>query len=207
MVNYWALIASHHRSRSYSHKIVMAKGNVRNFTVVHQDATIYTNGITLTSAANHVKLYSPFKRALPNGIYKYVFDIFLTSSQLVKVYLYGQCGERGFTATTKYAHWDGTARGATNQTSAAGGYFSRMHGNSLHLTGSFRNSNQKITNYGKGLALNSTGAYNDFTLQKITATSTILGNNMTWAFVNEKTDGSLNFATDSYFYIEKVQTI
>ena len=30
---------------------------------------------------------------------------------------------------------------------------------------------------------------------------------MTWVFVNEKTDGSLNFTTDSYFYIEKVQTI
>ena len=191
----------------FPHRIVMAKGNVRNFTVVHQDATIYTNGITLTSAANHVKLYIPFKRALPNGIYKYVFDIFLTSSELVKVYLYGQCGERGFTATTKYEHWDGTARGATNQTSAAGGYFSRIHGNYLHLTGSFRNSNQKITNYGKGLALNDVGQYNDFVLQKITANSTILGNNMTWAFVNEDTNGSLNFTTDSYFYIEKVQTI
>ena len=125
----------------------------------------------------------------------------------MKVYLYGQCGERGFTATTKYEHWAGSARGATDQTSAAGGYFSRIHGNYLHLTGRFRNTNQKITNYGKGLALNDAGTYNEFVLQKLTANSTILGNNMTWAFVNEKTDGSLNFTTDSYFYIEKVQTI
>ena len=161
----------------------------------------------MTSAANHVKLYIPFKRALPNGIYKYVFDIFLTSSEVVKVYLYGQCGERGFRATTRYEHWSGSAHGATDQVSAAGGYFSRIHGNYLHLTGSFRNTNQKVTNYGKGLALNNTGAYNDFVLQKISANSTILGNNMTWAFVNEDTNGSLNFTTDSYFYIEKVQTI
>ena len=135
----------------FPHRIVMAKGNVGNFTVVHQDATIYTNGITLTSAANHVKLYIPFKRALPNGIYKYVFDIFLTSSEVVKIYLYGQCGERGFRATTRYEHWSGSAHGATDQASAAGGYFSRIHGNYLHLTGSFRNTNQKVTNYGKGL--------------------------------------------------------
>ena len=189
------------------HRLVMAKGNAGNFTVVHQDDTIYTKGITLTSAANYVKLYIPFKRALPNGIYKYVFDIFLTSSQLVKVYLYGQCGERGFTATTKYEHWSGSAHGATDQTSAAGGYFSRIHGNYLHLTGSFRNTNQKITNYGKAFALNDAGQYNEYFIQKLTANSTILGNNMTWAFVNEKTDGSLNLTTDSYFYIEKIQTI
>ena len=191
----------------FPHRIVMAKGNVGNFTVVHQDATIYTNGITLTSAANYVKLYIPFKRALPNGIYKYVFDIFLTSSESVKIYLYGQCGERGFRATSRYEHWDGNAHGATNQASDTGGYFSRIHGSYLHLTGSFRNTNQKVTNYGKGLALNSTGAYNDFVLQKISATSTVLGNNMTWTFVNEDTNGSLSFTTDSYFYIEKVQTI
>ena len=30
---------------------------------------------------------------------------------------------------------------------------------------------------------------------------------MTWAFVNEKTDGSLNLATDTYFYIEKVKHV
>ena len=191
----------------FPHRLVMAKGNVGNFTVVHQDATIYTKGITLTSAANYVKLYVPFKRALPNGIYKYVFDIFLTSSEVVKVYLYGQCGERGFTATTRYEHWSGSARGSTDQTSAVGGYFSLLHGNYLHLTGSFRNTNQKITNYGKAFALNEGGTYNEFVLQKLTANSTILGNNMTWVFVNEKTDGSLNLTTDSYFYIEKVQTI
>ena len=28
-----------------------------------------------------------------------------------------------------------------------------------------------------------------------------------WAFVSEDTNGSLSFTTDSYFYIEKVQTI
>ena len=44
-------------------------------------------------------------------------------------------------------------------------------------------------------------------LSSPSTTSTVLGNNMTWAFVNEDTNGSLNFTTDSYFYIEKVQTI
>ena len=54
----------------FPHRLVMAKGNAGNFTVVHQDDTISTKGITLTSAANYVKLYIPFKKALPNGIYK-----------------------------------------------------------------------------------------------------------------------------------------
>ena len=93
----------------------------------------------------------------------------------------------------------------------AGEYFSRIHGNYLHFTRSFRNYNQKIINYGKALAINETGTYNEFVLQKLTANSgnaVVLGNNMTWVFDNETSAGNgLNFTTESYFYIEKVQNI
>ena len=80
----------------FPHRLVMAKGNVANFTVIHKDQTIYdTNGVSLTSYTNGVELDISFKSDLPNGIYKNIFDIFLTSSQSVKVYLWGECGGSG----------------------------------------------------------------------------------------------------------------
>ena len=163
------------------------------------------------SLTSGFKLVVSFKKALPNGVYKYVFDVFLPSFKVLKVYLYGQCGAYGYTATTKYEHWADKAVGITAQTNASGGYFSRLHGNYLHFTGSFRNYNTKITNYGKAFAINEGGQYNEFVLQKLTATSgnaVILGNNMTWVFDDESGTGtSLNPTTESYFYIEKIQNI
>ena len=108
----------------FPHRLLMAKGNVGNFTVIHKDQTVFdTNGVSLTSYASGVELEVSFKTALPNGIYKYIFDIFLTSSQSVKVFLYGECGGTGYKATTTYEHWDGTARGTSSQNNVVDGIF------------------------------------------------------------------------------------
>ena len=195
----------------FPHRLLMAKGNVGNFTIIHKDQTVFdTNGVSLTSYASGVELEVSFKTALPNGIYKYIFDIFLTSSQSVKVFLYGECGGTGYKATTTYEHWSGTAHGTEKKNNVADGYFHRMHGTHLHFSRSFRNYGKKIINYGRASAMNETGAYNEFVLQNLTANSDepmVLGTDMTWEFENKTVGRGISLTTDSYFYIEKVQTI
>ena len=88
----------------FPHRLLMASGNVSNFTVIHKDQTVQdTNGVSLTSYASGVELNISFKTPLPDGIYRYIFDIFLsTASQNIKVFLYGECGGTGYKATTTY---------------------------------------------------------------------------------------------------------
>ena len=122
-------------------------------------------------------------------MYKYVFDIFLsTAAQSMKVFLHGDCGGSEYKATTTYEHWNGTAHGTTKQNNVGNGYFHRMYGKHIHTTGSFRNYGKKLVNYGKAYAMNESGAYNEFVLQNITANSdepVVLGYDMTWLFENE----------------------
>ena len=99
-----------------------------------------TNGVSLTSYASGVELNISFKNSLPNGIYKYIFDIFLaTAAQSIKVFLYSECEGTGYKATTTYEHWSNTAHGTTKQNNVADGNFHTMHGTHLHITGSSRN--------------------------------------------------------------------
>ena len=128
----------------FPHRLIMAKGNVANFTLLHQDQTIRTNGISLTSYAKGVELDITFKSDLPNGIYKYIIDLFLTSSENMQIYFYGECGGTGFKAKTTYEHWSGTTHGTGKQNNVANGYFLRMHGSHIHLSGSFRNYGKKL---------------------------------------------------------------
>ena len=82
--------------RLFPHRLLMASGNVSNFTVHHKDQTVQdTNGVSLTSDVSSVKLTISFKSNLPNGIYKYVFDLFFPTSTDSKVFLYGECGGEG----------------------------------------------------------------------------------------------------------------
>ena len=205
----------------FPHRLLMAKGNVANFTLL-QDQTVRTNVISLTSytkSVTHshqqgdvkgVTLDISFKSDLPNGIYKYILDLFLTSSENMQIFFYGECGATGFKAKTTYEHWDGTAHGTGKQNNVANGYFLRMHGSHIHLSGSFRNYGKKIINYGKAYGMNEAGAYNEFVLQNLSANQNkrvFLGSVMKWLFENEAVGKGLTLTTESYFYIEKVQTI
>ena len=43
-----------------------------------------------------------FASDLPNGIYKYVFDLYFSATKSIKVFLYGECGGVGDTRQTRY---------------------------------------------------------------------------------------------------------
>ena len=58
--------------------------------------------------------------------------------------------------------------------------------------------------------MNEKGAYNEFVLQNLTANQdkrVFLGSVMKWLFENETAGKDITLTTESYFYIEKVQTI
>ena len=76
-----------------------------------------------------------------------------------------------------------------------------MDGKHLHVTGSFRNYGKKLVNYGKAYAMNESGAYNEFVLHNVTANSELKETE------NETAGSGVTLDADSYFYIEKVQTI
>ena len=100
----------------FPHRLLMASGNVSNFTVHHKDQTVQdTNGVSLTSDVSSVELTISFKSNLPNGIYKYVFDLFFPTVMDFNVFLYGECGGTGYKATTYYQHWDGNVAGTDKQ--------------------------------------------------------------------------------------------
>ena len=194
----------------FPHRLLVAKGNVANFTILHQDQTVRTSGISLTSYAKGVELDITFKSDLANGIYRYALDLFLTSSETMQIFCYGECGGTGFKATTTYEHWSNKAHSAIKQNNVANGYFLRMHGSHIHLSGTFRNYGKKIINYGKAFGMNEVGSYNEFVLQNLSANQNkraFLGSKMKWLFENEAAGKDITLTAESYFYIEKVQTI
>ena len=196
----------------FPHRLLMAQGNVGNFTVMHRDSTVQDgrNGVTLTSYAQGVYLDILFKTQLPNGIYRYVFDLYFTSSTNFKIYLWGACGKSGFQASTYHEHWSGTAKGTETQTNASGGFFQAMFGSHVHINGEFRYFGDSLVNYGKSRAMNQSGAYNDFLLQKLIKNSdqtVLLGKEMRWRIENVRVATPVTLDSKSYFYIEKVQNI
>ena len=84
-------------------ELLVIKGKPISNTVVYKDPSV--NGDpTFTSDSSSVELTISFTNDLPNGIYKYEFDLILTSSETIKVFLYGECGGTGCKATSWYQH-------------------------------------------------------------------------------------------------------
>ena len=190
----------------------MAKGSVGNLTVLHKDSTVKEtrNGVTLTSYLRGIWLEISYKAKLPIGIYRYVFDLYFTTSTNFKLYLSGECGQSGFNATTYHEHWSGTAKGTDSQTNASGGFFQAMFGSHVHINGQFRYFGDSLVNYGKSYAMNQSGAYNEFLLQKLikhSGQSVLLGNYMKWNIENVDVNAGITLDPKSYFYLEKVQNI
>ena len=197
----------------FPHRLLMAKGNVGNLVVIHRDPSIKDdqNAVALTPYARGVWLDVLFKVALPEGIYKYAFDLYFTTNTNFKVYLSGECGESGYQATTYYEHWSsGSAKGTDTQNNAVGGFFHAMFGSHVHVNGQFRNFGTSLVNYGISYGMNQSGAHNEFLLQKLVKNSdqtTLLGKEMRWRIENIAVGTPVTLDNKSYFYIEKVQNI
>ena len=192
-------------------ELVIIKGNPTSKSILKKHTPVNGNP-SLTKDGDSVTLDITFGRDLPDGIYKYIFDLYFNASRDIKIFLYGECGGTGYNATTRYSYWDGNydVGGSVLQNNVNGGYFHRVFGQRITVTGEFRNRLKNIKAIGVSYANNgSDGRYNKFTRQDLTAVSSepkLLGLHMTWVFENE-TNAALGMTTDSYFYVERINTI
>ena len=189
-------------------ELLIMKGNPASNSVLKKHTSV--NNPTLTASNNHYATLSMnFAQTLPNGIYKYIFDLYFSATKSIKGYLYGDCGGVEFKSNTIYEHWNVTLQGNETETNNTGGYFQRGYGTRLTFTGEFRNYGDHIRGIGISYSVNSAGVYNKFLKQEldtIPSEPKLLGLNMTWDF-EEENNAALNMTTDSYFYLERVNTI
>ena len=189
-------------------ELLIMKGNPASSSVLKKHTSV--NNPTLTASNNHyATLTLNFSQNLPDGIYKYVFDVYFSTTKSIKVNLYGECGGSGYKSSTVYEHWNVTRQGNETETNSTGGYFHRGYGTRLTFTGEFRNFTNRIRGVGISYSVNNTRIYNKFIKQELDAIPSepkLLGLNMTWDFA-EETNAALNMTADSYFYIERLNTI
>ena len=113
---------------------------------------------------------------------------FFSTSRNIKIFLYGECGGVGYTASTWYTHWNNNYQGNESQNKLLGGYFHRGYGVGIHFSEEFRHFRDHLTNFGISRAINSAGVFNEFLVQKLEKTASelkLLGLHMTWVFENE----------------------
>ena len=190
-------------------EFLVLKGKPSSFSAIYKDPSVNSNP-SLMSDASSLDLSISFTNDLSNGIYKYMFDLIFPTATSIKVFLYGECGGMGYDATTWYDHWNGSSRGGSTQNDVNGGYFQRGYGTHIYISGEFRHFEDHLVNFGKSYAINQTGAYNEFVIQKLTKVSSepkLLGLCMSWIFENETAGSGVNLDGSSYFYVGKVQTI
>ena len=80
-------------------ELLVLKGKLSSHSVIYKDPSVNGNP-SFTSDASSVDLTISFTNDLTNGIYKYIFDVILTSSQNIKVFLYGECGDTEYNVTS-----------------------------------------------------------------------------------------------------------
>ena len=148
-------------TNSAKHELLVMKGNPTSSMIITKHHSLSGNP-TLTSDSDSVTLDILFNNYLPNGIYKYVFDVHLSSSRNIKVFLYGECGGVGYKATTWYTHWNNNYQGNEKQNNFHDRYFPRGYGNIVHFSGEFRHLGDHLTNFGISRALNSAGFLTSF---------------------------------------------
>ena len=74
-------------------ELLVLKGKPGSLSVICKDPSVNRNP-SFTSDASSVDLTISFTNDLSNGIYKYMFDLILSTTTNIKVFLYGECGGR-----------------------------------------------------------------------------------------------------------------
>ena len=188
--------------------LLVMKGNPTSKSILTKHTSV-SGTPSLTADSDSVTLDMSFARDLPNGIYKYIFDLYFSATKSIKVFLYGECGGTGYKSNTIYEHWNVTLQGNETETNDNGGYFYRGYGQRITFTGEFRNYGDYIRGLGISYSVNSAGVYNKFLKQEldtIPSEPKLFGLHMSWVF-EEENASAVNMTTDSYFYIERINTI
>ena len=188
-------------------ELLIMKGNPTSSSILKKHTSVNGNP-TLTSDSDSVTLDLSFARNLPNGIYKYLFDLHFTATKSIKIFLYGECGGTGYKSNTIYEHCNVSLQGNETETNKNGGYFHRGYGQRLTFSGEFRHFGDHLRGLGVSYSINSAGVYNKFLNQefKLNTEPKLLSLHMTWVF-EEENGASVNLTADSYFYMEGINII
>ena len=175
-------------------ELLIMKSKPTNYTIIHKDSSLNGNPSVATDS-DSVALDISFTNDLPNGIYKYIFDLYFSSTKSIKIFLYGECGGTGF----KSNKWNVTLQGNETEVNSNGGYVHRGYGQRLTFSGEFRNFGDHIRGLGISYSVNSAGVYNKFLKQEldtIPSEPKLLGLSMAWLF-EEENGASVDLTDDS----------
>ena len=110
--------------------------------------------------SDSVTLNISFTSDLPNGIYKYVFDLYFSATCISRLPFSYTANAVGLdTRHTIYEHWNVTLQGNDTQ-NANGGFFHPGYGRMLTFSGEFRHFGDHLRNLGLSYSVNSEGVYN-----------------------------------------------
>ena len=120
--------------------------------------------------------------------------------------LWGDCGESGYNAFTKYKYWSWSLTNKIAQNDAQGGYFHRATGKKVHIKGSFLNRCTHI--YGQEISISldyEGGQTYEFVMQNLESRSSenILGNSIYFVFEPDS-QKTMSFTGEMYFSFKRL---
>ena len=78
-------------TNSTKHELLVMKGKPTSSSIIYKHHSLNGNP-TLTKDSDSVTLDISFSNDLPSGIYKYIFDLYFSTTTSIKVFLYCKCG-------------------------------------------------------------------------------------------------------------------
>ena len=195
--------------------IAYVKGSPSSHTVEYKSDDILL--ITYRKVSPVTQLVFSFKNDLPDGFYVYDWDIRKNSTpgKGVNIYLWGECGGLGSTASYRYWAANANQNGkefSVARTNKKGGRFFRMFGEDIQVHSAFELKGNHLYNHGRPIALNISGNNAEcyqgmsqhLSLNTTYATGNkLIGLSLNWEFEPDS-NGDVNFGTSSEFKLFKL---
>ena len=192
--------------------LVLVKGNPTSYFVLKKHSSLNGDPTLTLKNNNYITFTLGFTDDVPEGAYKYTFDVYFDRSKDVKVYLYGDCGGTGFKSTVRYEQFDFQIfnnRLSTSIANATGGFFNRAYGSRITFSGEFRAYQKEVKLVKPSVGIGEGGGYTRFVVQNLSVIPPkpkFFGSSMIWSF-EEESNNALNMASNSYFYVERVLSL
>ena len=191
--------------------ILLVKGKPDDFTTYHKSSIVKSFDFKKVNKNTEITVH--FNDNIAEGVYSYDFTISSDRDDGFDVYLYGDCGNDGYKASTIYRYWGSTDNhngkqfSKTQQVNKKSGYFIRGNGKTVQFKGSFHYHGNKINNKGKPFSLNvdsstkNLGKMYEFLVQELEQTKNedIFGKTLTFVIEPDRT--TFDLKEDSYVSI------
>ena len=167
------------------------KGKPGSASIVHKDPTIST--ASLQGASHGKELVINFINDLQDGIYAYDWDLERSTgkNEAMNVYVYGECGNLGFTCKTIYRYYDSSNTAPKfGRRSGIGYRFMRIDGAMSQTHGELILKGNSLFGHGRPYSINvdpsGTGSFREYISQSIKlnsgSTSKLVANQLNFKF-------------------------